>query len=335
MAKVRGTGIAAINYPTGMALKGDPTQCLIFAQPNGKFAVFLASTDAGQGLKTVMAQIAAETLGVPPEDIIVRIGDTDHAPHDSGTFASRSTHRAGNAVMQAAQEAKKSLLEIAAKELEVSPDDLDISDGAIRVKGVPETRMTVQEAVAAANFKHGIIVAGRGMYLDSKSWVEPETGACDPDTTMAHGCSVVEVEVDTETGQVDVLKITSVFEIGRQINPKLVEGQIIGGAVMGMSQALTETVNPYYPSLEHQAMSYRDYAVPKAVNVPQIKSQVLEYPTPSGPYGAKGIGEMTNNTTAPAIVNAIYDAVGVWITDLPITPEKVMRALREKTAGKS
>src|SRR5437588_12891695 len=120
MAVVRGRGIAAVNYPTGMNLGGDPTQALIFSQPTGGFSVKLASTDLGQGLKTVMGQIAAETLGVPLESIIIDTGDTDSAPHCMGTFASRATHRAGNAVIMAANDAKKALAEVAGEELEVA-----------------------------------------------------------------------------------------------------------------------------------------------------------------------------------------------------------------------
>src|SRR5690349_12039981 len=128
MAKARGRGIAAVNYPTGMNLGGDPTQALIFCQPTGGFTVKLASTDLGQGLKTVMAQVAAETLGVPLESITVDTGDTDSAPHCMGTFASRGTHRVGNAIIMAAQEAKRALLDVAADELEAAADDLVASD---------------------------------------------------------------------------------------------------------------------------------------------------------------------------------------------------------------
>src|SRR5919206_125632 len=213
MAKVRGRGIAAVNYPTGMNLGGDPTQALIFCQPTGGFSVKLASTDLGQGLKTVIAQIA------------------------------------------------------------------------------------------------------------------PQTGACDPDSTEAHATTVADVEVDTETGEVTVLRLASAYEVGRQVNPKMVEGQLIGGAVMGMAHTLMESVFPYYPALEHHTGSFAEYVIPTALDLPEIQSVVLEYPSSNGPYGVKGVGEMTANSPIPAIVNAIYDAVGVWITDLPVTPEKVLRAL--------
>jgi CO/xanthine dehydrogenase Mo-binding subunit len=333
MAKLRGRGIAAVNYPTGMNLGGDPTQALIFCQPTGGFSVKLASTDLGQGLKTVIAQIAAETLGVPLESVTIDTGDTDSAPHCMGTFASRATHRVGNAVIMAAQEARNALLEVAAEEMEAAAEDLIISDGEIWVRGSPERKTTVFDTALAAHFKYGRTVSGRGIFLKPKSGVDPETGACDPDSTEAHATTVADVEVDTETGEVTVLRLASAYEVGRQINPKMVEGQIVGGAVMGMAHTLMEAVFPYYPSLEHHAGSFAEYILPTAADVPAIESVVLEYPSSNGPYGVKGVGEMTANSPIPAIVNAIYDAVGVWITDLPATPEKVLRALEAKEAG--
>jgi CO/xanthine dehydrogenase Mo-binding subunit len=329
MAKARGRGIAAVNYPTGMNLGGDPTQALIFCQPTGGFSVKLASTDLGQGLKTVIGQIAAETLGVPLDSITIDTGDTDSAPHCMGTFASRGTHRVGNAVMMAAHEAKKALVEVAAEELEAAPEDLVVADGEIYVKGTPEHKISVFNTALAAHFKYGKTISGRGIYLKPRNWVDPETGACDPDSTEAHATTVADVEVDTETGEVRVLRLTSAYEVGRQINPKMVEGQIVGGAVMGMAHTLMETVFPYYPALDHHTGSFNEYILPTALDVPEIESVVLEYPSSNGPYGVKGVGEMTANSPMPAIVNAIYDAVGVWITDLPVTPEKVLRALQD------
>jgi CO/xanthine dehydrogenase Mo-binding subunit len=333
MPKIRGRGIACVNYPTGMNLGGDPTQALIFCQPTGGFTVKLASTDLGQGLKTVMAQVAAETLGVPLESITIDTGDTDSAPHCMGTFASRGTHRVGNAIIMAAQEAKRALLEVAADEMEASADDLAVSDGEIYVQGSPDRKISVFDTALAAHFKYGRTISGRGIYLKTKSSVDPETGACDPDSTEAHATTVADVEVDTETGEVRVLRLASAYEVGRQVNPKMVEGQIIGGAVMGMAHTLMESVFPYYPSTDHQAGSFADYLLPTALDVPEIQSVVLEYPSANGPYGVKGIGEMTANSPMPAIVNAIYDAVGVWITDLPVTPEKVLRALEEQLSA--
>jgi CO/xanthine dehydrogenase Mo-binding subunit len=312
-----------------MNLGGDPTQALVFCQPTGGFSVKLASTDLGQGLKTVIAQIAAETLGVPLDSIVVDTGDTDSAPHCMGTFASRGTHRVGNAVIMAAREARQALLEVAAEEMEAAPEDLVVADGQISVRGLPDRTISVFDTALAAHFKYGKTISGRGIFLKPKSSVDPETGACDPDSTEAHATTVADVEVDTETGEVRVLRLSSAYEVGRQVNPSMVEGQIIGGSVMGMAHALTETVFPYYPSLDHHTGSFGEYIIPTALDIPEIESVVLEYPSSNGPYGVKGVGEMTANSPIPAIVNAIYDAVGVWITDLPVTPEKVLRAIEE------
>ncbi len=331
MAKLRGVGIAAVNYPTGMNLGGDPSQALIHSTTTGNFVISLSSTDLGQGLKTVIAQIAAETLGVPFENVMIDTADTDTGPHCMGTFASRATHRVGNAVIQAAQEARKVMLEVAADELEASPDDLETDgQGNIRVKGSPDRSIFIVDLALAAHFKHARTISGRGMFMKPKSDVDPDTGEMDPDSTEAHACTVAEVEVDTETGEVTVLSLKSAYEVGQQVNPALVEGQIRGGSFMGMAHALYETTAPYYPALDHAPGSFSEYLLPGPTELPEIDSVVLEYPSSTGPYGVKGLGEMTANSPIPAIVNAIYNACGVRITELPVTPEKILRGLEEK-----
>lgn len=331
MAKKKGIGIAAVNYPTGMNLGGDPSQALIHATTTGTFVISLSSTDLGQGLKTVIAQIAAETLGVPFDFVMIDTADTDTGPHCMGTFASRATHRVGNAVMQAAKEARQVMLEVAGEELEVSPEDLDTDgQGFIHVKGSPEKKIHIIDLALAAHFHHARTISGRGMYMKPKSLVDPDTGKMDPDSTEAHACTVAEVEVDTETGMVTVLSLKSAYEVGRMVNPALVEGQIIGGAFMGMAHALYETTHPYYPEVDHMPTGFSDYLLPGMHEIPEMENVILEYPSSTGPYGVKGVGEMTANSPIPAIVNAIYDAVGVRITELPVTPEKILRGLEEK-----
>jgi CO/xanthine dehydrogenase Mo-binding subunit len=328
MTLLHGRGIAAVNYPTGMNLGGDPTQALVHATTVGNFIITLSSVDLGQGLKTVLAQIGAEALGVPFETVRVDTGDTDTGPHCMGTFASRATHRAGNAIMRAADEARQALLEVAAEEMEAAPEDLETDgEGSVRVIGSPGSSMTVQDIALAAHFKHGKTISGRGMYMKSKSVVVPETGEMDPDSTEAHACMVADVEVDTETGHVRVLRI------GCAINPSLVQGQIRGGAWMGMSHCLYETTAPYYPSVDHAPGDFSTYLMPGPLDLPEIEAVVLEMPSSNGPYGMKGVGEMTANPPIPAIANAITDAIGVQICDLPITPEKILRALESKEAA--
>ena len=331
MAIHRGAGIAAVNYPTGMNLGGDPSQALIHATTTGSFVISLSSTDLGQGLKTVIAQIAAETLGVPFDNVMIDTADTDTGPHCMGTFASRATHRVGNAVVQAAEEARQVLLEVAADELEVSADDLDTDgEGNIFVKGSPDRSIYFIDVALQAHFKYGKTISGRGIFMKPKSDVDPDTGKMDPDSTEAHACTIAEVEVDDETGEVRVISLKSAYEVGRQVNPALVEGQITGGSFMGMAHSLYETTHPYYPSVDHMPGSFSDYVLPGPMELSEIESVVLEYPSTTGPYGVKGVGEMTANSPIPAIVNAIHDAVGVRITSLPVTPEKILTALEEK-----
>ncbi len=330
MAILRGTGIAAVNYPTGMNLGGDPSQALIHSTTTGTFIISLASSDLGQGLKTVIAQIGAETLGMPFENVIVNTADTDTGPHCMGTFASRATHRVGNAVIMAAKEARKAMMEVAADELEVSPDDLETDgQGNIFVKGSPDRSINIVNLALAAHFKYGKTVSGRGIYIKPKSDVDPETGKMDPDSTEAHACTVAEVEVDTETGQVNVLSIKSAYEVGRAVNPALVKGQIGGGSFMGMSHALYETTAPYYPSPEYAPGDWSEYVIPGPAELPEIESVILEYPSSNGPYGVKGIGEMTANSPIPAIINAVSDAIGVRLTQYPVTPEYILRAMEK------
>jgi len=335
MARLRGTGIAAVNYPTGMNLGGDPSQALVHATTSGSFVVTLAATDLGQGLRTVIGQIAAETLGVEFEEIVVDTADTDTGPHDMGTFASRATHRVGNAVMAAAIEARKALFDVAADELEASADDIETDGhGNLMVRGVPSRSVRIADIASMAQFKYGKTIAGRGSFMKPKSEVDPATGAMDPDSTEAHACTVAEVEVDTETGEVTVLSIRSAYEVGRQVNPALVQGQIMGGAWMAMSHALYETTAPYYPSPEHSPSTFSEYLMPGTLEMPEVESVVLEFPSSNGPYGVKGVGEMTANAPIPAIVNAIYHATGVRIDELPVTPEKILRGLDAQAGGR-
>ena len=331
MAKHRGRGIASVNYPIGMNLGGDPSQALVHATPTGKFVVALSSIDLGQGMKSVTRQLAAETLGVPVEDVYVDTADSDTGPHCMGSFASRGTHRAGNAVIAAAKEAKEVLLEVAAEELEVDPKDLELDGrGNVQVKGAPSRAISVRDVAQRAHFKRGRSISGRGMFLVPPSDVDPETGEMNPVTTYAHACMVAEVEVDDETGEVTVLSLMAAYEIGRALNVKLVEQQLVGGAWMGISHALYETPEPYYPDRAHGPTDFNEYLMPGPADMCPVEIELLERPALDGPYGAKGIGEMCATPPIPAIANAIFAAVGVRITEMPFTPEKILRALDAK-----
>ena len=334
MAILRGRGFAAVNYPTGMNLGGDPSQALIHATTTGSFVVTLSSVDLGQGLKTVIAQCAAETLGLPLENILIDTADTDTGPHCMGTFASRGTHRVGNAVNMAAREAREVMLEAAAEELEVDAADLETDGtGFIKLKGSEEKKIHVVDLALAAHFKQGRTISGRGIFLKPKSEPVPETGEMDPDSCQAHACTVAEVEVDDETGEVRVTKLTNVYEMGRALNPAMAQQQIEGGAWMGMSHALYETTEPYYPDRSHGAHTYSEYLMPGPGDLAAIESAILERPAANGPFGGKGIGEMTANSPIPAIANAIFDACGVRVERMPFTPEEVLRGIDAVRAG--
>jgi CO/xanthine dehydrogenase Mo-binding subunit len=331
MTLLRGRGYAAVNYPTGMNLGGDPSQALIHATTTGSFVITLSSVDLGQGLKTVVAQCAAETLGLPFENILVDTADTDTGPHCMGTFASRGTHRVGNAVIMAAREAREVMLEVAAEELEVDPGDLETDgSGFISLKGSEEKRIHVTDLALAAHFKQGKTISGRGIFLKEKSDPVPETGEMNPDSCQAHACTVAEVEVDDETGEVRVLDLYNVYEVGRALNPAMATQQIEGGAWMGMSHALFEATEPYYPVRDHGPIDFGEYLMPGPGDLAEMHSIILERPADNGPYGAKGIGEMTANAPIPAIANAIYDACGVRLEMMPFTPERVLRGLDEQ-----
>ncbi|MFN3687557.1 xanthine dehydrogenase family protein molybdopterin-binding subunit [Salinarimonas sp.] len=335
MALHRGRGFAAINYPIGMNLGGDPSQALVHSNPDGKFTVALSAIDLGQGMKSVVRQIAAETLGVPVDDVYVDTADSDTGPHDMGSFASRGTHRMGNAVIRASQEARQVMLEAAAEELEVDAGDL-VTDGRgnIHVRGAPSRTITTMAAAQAAQFRQGRTIAGRGIFLIPLSEVDPETGEMTPVTTFAHAAMLVEVEVCDETGEVAVLDMQSAYEVGRALNPRLVEQQLRGGAWMGMSHAAWETTEPLYPAREHAPVDFNTYLMPGPGDLAPHHISVLERPAEDGPYGGKGPGEMCANPVLPAVVNAVYDAVGVRIDELPVTPEKVLRALRAQGGAK-
>src|SRR6478735_8461712 len=263
MALLKGRGYAAVNYPTGMNLGGDPTQALVHSTTTGNFVVSLSSVDLGQGLKTVAAQVAAETLGLPFENIIVDTADTDTGPHCMGTFASRGTHRVGNAVIMAAQEAREAMLDAAAEKLEVDAEDLETDGtGFIKLKGSDEKKIHVTDLALAAHFELGRTIAGRGIFLKERSYPEPETGKMDPDSCQAHACTIADVEVDDETGDVRVLSLINAYEIGRAINPAMVHQQIVGGAWMGVSHALYETTEPYYPDRKCGPTDFQDYLMP-------------------------------------------------------------------------
>lgn len=332
--KKRGKGLAVAFYPTGMGGGGDFTNAIVKIKPDGSADLITGTVELGQGSGTVLPMIAAEVLGIPYEKVRYHHEDTDTCPICFGTFASRVTFYAGNAVMQAAQKARDQLLAFTAPDLGVSPDQLEVEDGIIRVKGQPDRKISIAEAATKALYEKHELLVGTATYGRPRAIPDPDTGACDPLATMAWASVQIEVEVDTETGQVTIVDSKSVYDVGKAINPEMARAQVEGGAVMGMSWATLETLYPYYPEPKFRPRSFSQYMIATAMDIPEIHTEMVECPSTDGPFGAKGIGEMTANPPSPAVVSAVHDAIGVWITDIPITPEKVLRALEEKERGK-
>jgi len=326
--KKRGIGISCNTHPAGLKGGGDPSQAQIRLKPDGTLDLLVGAVDIGQGSKTILRQIAADELGVPLEAITVNNFDTDIGPMCTGTFASRVTFMDGNAVIRAAADFKKKIREWAAEAMEANPEDIEMADNKVFVKGVPAKAKTMAEVGGAVNWG-GHYIVGAGAYIPGAGQgFDPATGKMTAIASLAFGACVAEVEVDTETGVVDVLKLVQVYEIGKAINPLLCRGQINGGAMMGIGFALTEDFAPYYPRMDHATEGLADYIIATAADMPkEMIWDIAEVPHPNGPRGAKGFSEMTASAAPPAILSAIHNAIGIWITDYPATPEKILRAL--------
>jgi CO/xanthine dehydrogenase Mo-binding subunit len=263
----------------------------------------------------------ADELGVKFEDVAVVHGDTDVVPWDIGAFASHTTFMGGRAAQLAAAEVKKQLLERAATELEVSADDLQIQAGVISVKGVPGYRTTtVRDIIAPQKGLPAVHLVGAATHHPTKSY-----------SFAAH---FVQVKVDTETGQIEVVEVIPVHEIGKVIHPIAATGQIEGGIQQGIGHTLTENYLIDLTNGRSLNPSFVDYKMPLSMDMPPIKAIILETaPSSGGPFGAKGVGEDPIIAIGPAIANAVYDAIGVRFHHYPITPEDVLQALKNKNAS--
>lgn len=282
---------------------------------DGALSVTVGSIDI-TGTNTGLTQIAAEAFGVPVEQVRVTTAPSDVAPHSGGSGGSKILYTLGNAVIVAVREARDQALALAAGELEVSPDDLEIFDGGVRVIGSPDRTLTFREIVARTS--------GMGARYAP---VHGHGNVANTERAPGGAVHIARVRVDHDTGEVQVTGYAALHDVGRAINPAEVEGQIHGGFAQGIGWALFEA-HPYDERGQPVAASYMDYALPKATQTPAIESAILEFPAPDGPFGAKGIGEPPVVPVAAAIANAIHDATGVRLTELPMTQERVWRALR-------
>lgn len=328
--RVRGIGMAStMNVGGGARIyRSDGCGCIVKVDDFGKVSVITGATEIGQGADVVLTQMVAEELGIAPTDITIISQDTDLTPWDVGVHASRTTFIAGNAALIAARDVKRQILETAEEMLEAPAEDLELRDGEVVVRGSPDRRVPFDKVVRARHFRPG------GQVIVAEGWYDPPNEMVGPDgkgnisAAYGFGAQAVEVEVDTETGRVRPLRVVSAHDVGRAINPMYVEGQIEGGAVMGLGYALTEQLTVKEGRVITETPF--DYRLQTAMDAPPIETIIIETDDPAGPFGAKGVGEMGTNPTAAAVANAVYDAVGVRINSLPITPEKVLRALEEK-----
>jgi CO/xanthine dehydrogenase Mo-binding subunit len=328
--KGEGIGMASLIHVGGGArvYKSDGCGTMIKMDDFGKIDLFTGATDMGQGSDTVIAQIVAEELGLEVGDIHVIHTDTDVCPWDVGAHASRTTFVAGNAALGAARKIKARILELGAKQLEAPLEKLALRDRQIVHKDDPDKRLEIGKLLRKAHFSHG------GQMLMAEYFYDPANENMGKDfrgnmsMTYTFGTHGVRVKVDEETGKVKVLKYVAAHDVGKAINPLLLEGQVYGGVMMGLGYALTEQI--ISEKGQNMNPNFRDYKILTAKDVVPIEAPVLETYDEDGPFGAKGIGEPGCVPTAPAVANAIYDAIGVRIKDLPITPERVLAAIREK-----
>ena len=332
--KRRGRGIACMWYPIGFTVTANPSAAIVKVNEDGTATVLTGTVETGQGSLTVLGQIAAEELGIATDDVHVVSGDTDTTPMDTGAIASRTTYVTGNAIRLAAEKAKGILFEVAAPLLGVRPDQLEARDRKIQVKGYPQRSLPISEVARRAQVVMGQPAIGSASWNPPTVAMDPETGQGKPFSTYVYATQIAEVDVDDETGEVEVLRIVAAHDCGTPINPMLVEGQVEGGISMGIGFALQEEI--LFDAAGRQLNpNLTNYIMPTSLDMPEIEVDIVESYDPTGPFGAKGVGEPTSVPTAAAIMNAIHDAVGVRITSLPATAEKVLAAIRAKGASET
>ena len=329
--KKRGRGLACMWYPLGFTVSANPSAVTLKMNEDGTLMLVTGTVETGQGSLTVLAQIAAEDFGLAPEEVTVISADTDSTPMDTGAIASRTTYVTGNAIRAAAAQVKQILLETASRLLNAAVDQLEIRDRRIQVMDLPQRSLPLGEVAFKSQALYGRPVLASASYNPPTTPLDPETGQGEPFCTYVYATQVAEVEVDTETGWVEVIRIVAAHDCGTPINPSLIEGQVQGGIAQGIGFALSEEI--LFKEGAQLNPTLRDYVIPTSLDMPAIEVILADNCDPTGPFGAKGVGEPTSVPTAPAILNAIYDAVGVRLYSLPATPEKVLKALKEKQSG--
>ncbi len=340
----RGVGHACSAYLTGAGLpiywnKMPHSGVQLKFDRGGGVAIFCGATEIGQGSDDVLAAIVAEVLGIEPFDVRLFTGDTDLGPVDLGSYSSRVTLMAGNAALQAAERGKALLAEAVALKLEVPKERLRFAGKRVFDFAAPEKGVSFAEAICLAEARFGTI-GTVGSYTPPKSPALYKGGGVGPSPTYSYSAAVVEVEVDPTTGWVIVPRVWIAHDIGRALNPTLVRGQVEGSVYMGLGEALMEEQEfrrlpkRLSHALVHKFPSMLEYKSPTSLDMPEVITELIEEPDPRGPFGAKEVGQGPLLPIMPAVANAVYDAVGVRIDEVPITPEKILKALAAKKAGR-
>ena len=325
--KFRGKGIACL-------IKGTATPsesfCLMEMNGDGSMKLLTSAVEIGAGQKTVLAQIAADAVGITLDSISVPHSDTHHMPFDFGTTSSRVTYHMGNAVRLAGEKLRKRILQFAGEILEEDLSRLDLREGKICEKGGDERELITLQALIAKMYPRGGTLVEEGHYSPIHSPLLSARPGLESMSSIfwAFAAHAAEVEVDIETGTITVLKIAAAHDLGKAIHPQLCEQQIEGSAIMGLSNALWEEFKLEKGRILNDSLA--DYKIATTLDLPEIVPILIETEHPEAPYGAKGVGEAAAAPTAPAIANAIFDAVGVRLNTLPFTSEKVLSAIREK-----
>ena len=330
MTKKRGLGVGSMFYGIGYGFnRADIGSAYIEMADDGTTTVYSGACDMGQGIMTVVAQVAAEVVGANIDTIRVVAADTTSTPDAGPTSGSRATFVQGIAVHEAASDLHDQLMQTAAGMFECEKDELKAHNGDVYLKDANTPIASLAEVAARVHLLGGRC-ASWGWHDNSSADVDPATSQGDAYASYGWASQLAEVEVDTETGHVKVLKIVSATDAGKAINPVAVEGQIQGGAAMGVGYALYEQhiLDQGVPRTDSLAF----YLVPTSMDIPEIQCEIVEVYDPKGPFGAKGIAEPATVPTTPAILNAIYDAIGIRITDTPATPERVFQAIQEAKA---
>ncbi|HYS05894.1 MAG TPA: molybdopterin cofactor-binding domain-containing protein [Candidatus Dormibacteraeota bacterium] len=328
----KGIGLACSSYLCGAGLpiywnNMPHTGVQLRLDRGGGVAVFCGEIDIGQGSDTVLAQVVAEVLGIDPYDIRIVFGDTDLTPVDLGSYSSRVTLMMGNAAIQAAERAREILAKGAAEKLGVPPERLGFADRRVFDVQSPERGMTFPEAVVLAESRFGTI-GTVGSYTPPPSAGRYKGAGVGPSPAYSYSAAVVELDVDKETGWIRVERVHLAHDVGQCINPVLVVGQIEGSVYMGLGEALMEEqVFRANRQGVHKAPSMLEYKSPTTMEMPDVVSYIIEDPDPNGPFGAKEVGQGPLLPIPPAVVNAVYDAVGARVDEIPVTPDKILKAL--------